>query len=397
MKHGILALTVAVLLLSGSTGTLAQERAANVTDGCVEVYDANVDYFPDKVTVDYAENFSVEYFNHYKVVSMLPWTGAEAEMQYVLVQCGTPMPEGYEGLPTFEVPVQRFAGMSTSLLPHLTEQQLLPHLVGVDTTLFTSNQAVIDLVESSAIMEIGGGGTGGEINFEVLLSLEPDLVMAQEFFAGGSTLTQLNEAGVPAVLNADYADTSPLGQAEWGKYLALFFNTEAAANAIFADVASQYNSLAALANETVVRPSVIAASPYNGVWYMPAGDSTIARLLQDAGAAFLFAGETGTSIPLDFEVVMDRGSEAKFWVNVNQFWSTQADMLADDARFAGFRALQENNLWNNNARMNPNGGSDYFESGAAHPELVLADLIAIFHPELMPEHDLVYYQRLQAE
>jgi iron complex transport system substrate-binding protein len=398
MKH-VIALFLIVSLSLGAF-SMARGQAAvpamNLTDGCVETYDEGVDYFPDKVTVDYAENFSVEYFDHYKVVTMLPWTGAETPMTYVLVQCGTPTPAGYDDVPIFQVPVQRFVSMSTSILPHLTEQGLLDRLVGVDTTLFTSNETVLAGVAEGAIQEIGGGGTGGEINFEVLLNLEPDLVMAQEFFAGGTTLQQLQEVGIPAVLNADYADTSPLAQAEWSKYVALFFNTEAQANASFDAVVSGYQTLAALAADVDARPTVIAASPYDGTWYMPAGDSTIARFLADAGAAFVFADEVGTSVPLDVEVVMERGIEAEYWVNLNQFWSSQTDMLADDSRFASFSAVQENRLWNNNARMNANGGNDYFESGAAHPEQILADLIYIFHPELLPDHTLIYYQPLAA-
>ncbi|MBX3085483.1 MAG: ABC transporter substrate-binding protein [Anaerolineae bacterium] len=396
----LIELLIVLVLVAGLSGTAVAQDAptsANLTTGCVDKYDDTVDYFPDKVTVHYAKNFSVEYFKNYKVISMLPWTGATEKMQYVLVQCGTPAPTGFDGVPTFNIPIQRFVSMSTSILPHLTEQKLLDRLVGVDTTLYTSNAAVLELVKTGAVKEIGGGGTGGDINFETLLAQEPDLVMAQEFFAGGTTLSQLTTAGIPAVLNADYADTSPLGQAEWGKYVAIFFNTEAAANTIFDDVEMEYKALSDRAAKVETRPSVIAASPYDGTWYMPAGDSTIAQLIADAGGDFVFANETGTSVPLDVEVVLDRGGDAEFWVNINQFWATQADMLADDVRFASFRAVKEGNLWNNNARMNANGGSDYFESGAAHPEVILADLIKIFHPELLPDHTLVYYQRLAAK
>ncbi len=395
----LITLVVLCLMAGFVVNVVAQDtiNLSNLTDGCVDKYDATVDYFPDKVTVEYAKNFSVKYFKHYKVVSMLPWTGAETEMKYVLVQCGTPRPEGYDKLPTFEVPIKRFVSMSTSILPHLTEQNVLDRLIGVDTTLFTNNEAVINSVKDGKVKEIGGGGTGGEINFETLLSLEPDLVMAQEFYAGGTTHIQLSDANIPAVLNSDYADTSPLGQAEWGKYISLFFNTEAKANVTFNNVAKEYTSLVTLTANVKTRPTVITASPYDGTWYMPAGDSTIAKLIKDAGGDFVFAGETGTSIPLDFEVVLDRGSDAEYWVNVNQFWSTQADILADDSRFASFRAVKENHLWNNNARMNTNGGSDYFESGAAHPEIILADLIKIFHPELLPDHALIYYRPLEAK
>jgi len=388
---------VFLFAISGLTAMAQADSAAqeaNVTNGCVESFDASTDYFPHKVSVEFAQNFTVEYFNHYKIVSLLPWPGAEEPEQYLLVQCGTPVPDGYGDLPVIEVPVNRFVGMTTSILPHLTAQNLLDRLVGVDTVMFTSSQDVVSRVNAGEIAEIGGGGTGGEINFEILLGLSPDLVMAQEFFAGGTSIAQLQQAGLTAVLNADYADTTPLGQAEWGKYIALFFNTEAEANTIFEGVAARYQALAALASEVEYRPTVIAASPYSGTWYMPAADSTIAQLLTDAGGDFLFADEPGTSVPLDVEVVLERGVDAQYWVNVNQFWNTRDDMLADDSRFAQFAAVQSGSVWNNNARMNANGGSDYFEGGAANPDLILADLIHILHPELLPDHRLVYYRLL---
>ncbi|MBK9126149.1 MAG: ABC transporter substrate-binding protein [Chloroflexi bacterium] len=385
---------IAVLAVGASAQGAAAE--ANLVDACVEEYDPAVDYFPAKVEVEYAENFSVEYFNNYKVVTMLPWPGAETPQTYVLVQCGTPAPEDFEDAVTVEIPVQSFVAMTTTILPHLEAQGMLDRLIGVDTTLFTSNETVLEMTASGDVVEIGGGGSGGDINMELLLGLEPGLVMAQEFFAGGTTLEQLQNAGITAVLNADYADTSPLGQAEWGKYVALFFNTEAEASDAFSGVAERYAALKAMTADIVERPTAIAASPFSGTWYMPGGASTIAQLIADAGADFLFADQPGTSVPLDFEVVFERGAEAEFWVNANQFWATTEQMLADDSRYEAFAAVANGNVWNNNKRMNVNGGSDYFESGAANPDVILADLIAIFHPDLLPDHELVYYQRLGA-
>ncbi len=366
---------------------------ANLSDSCVADFDPTVDYFPDKVEVQYSEKFSVTYFNHYKIVEMLPWAGAEEPMVYLLVQCGTPVPSEYQDLTTIEIPVQRFVSMSTTILPYLETQGVLDRLVGIDTAMYVSSEAVLARVAAGETAEVGGGGMGS-INAEALLAVDADLVMAQQYFAGGTTLSELQAVGVPAVLNADYTDTSPLGQAEWGKYIALFFNTEAQANAVFDGVAERYEALRALTANVETRPTTIAASPFSGTWYMPAGSSTVAQLLADAGADFLFSDLEGTSVPLDIEVVLERGAEAEFWVNANQFWTTQADMLNEDARFAQFRAVTLGNVWNNNARMNANGGNDYFESGVANPDLILADLVAIFHPDLMPDHTFVYYRRL---
>ena len=391
----IIALCITVSLWF-SAAAAQPAPVGNLTQGCVQNYDAAADYFPDKVEVEYAEGFEVTYFSHYKLVSIIPWPGAEQRQEYVLVQCGTPAPAGYAPAQIIEVPVQRFVSMSTSIIPHLEAQGVLEQLVGVDTALFMNNPTVLEKVAAGDVLEVGGGGAGGDANIELLIELEPDLVMAQEFFAGGTTYNQLVAAGLPTVLNADYADTSPLGQAEWGKYVALFSNTEAAANQVFAGVADRYQALQALTADVAQRPTVIASSPYDNVWYMPGADSTIAQLLADAGANFLWQDMPGTSLPLDFEVVLERGAQADYWVNVNQFWGSIDDALADDARFAEFAAVQNGRMWNNNARMNANGGNDYFESGAANPDVILADLIKIFHPELLPEHQLVYYQLMSA-
>jgi iron complex transport system substrate-binding protein len=364
---------------------------SNLTDACVTDYDESVDYFPDKVEVEYAEGFEVEYDDHYKVVEITPWVGAEETFTYVLVQCGTPAPDDIEADAIIEVPVESIVVLSTTILPHLDNQGVLDRLIGVDTLQFTSNENVLERADE--IAEVGGEFTG--LNTELLLETQPDLIMVQQFSSAGTALDTIEATGLQVVLNADFADTSPLGQAEWGKFVSLFFNTEAAANAAFEDVVAEYERLAELAEEAETRPTVIAASPFQGSWFMPAGDSYLAQLIEHAGGDYVFADEAGTSIPLDFEVVLERGGEADFWVNFNQFWTTTADMLADDPRYVEFAAFQNGNLWNNNKRVNGNGGNDYFESGVANPHLLLADLIAIFHPELLPDHEFVYYQQLE--
>jgi iron complex transport system substrate-binding protein len=71
--------------------------------------------------------------------------------------------------------------------------------------------------------------------------------------------------------------------------------------------------------------------------------------------------------------------------------------LAADERYANFAALQQGRVYNNNACQNAHGGNDYWETGVANPHLVLADLIKIFHPELVPDHELMWYRPLNRE
>lgn len=368
----------------------------NLTDGCVAEgeFDASIDYFPEKVTLTHTEGFSVEYFNNYKVVTVkTPYPGAAESLQYVLVQCGTPSPEGFLDEQIIEVPVQTVVTMSTSYLPFLDELGLLDRLVGLDDATYVSNAAVLKMAEEGKLAMLG---YGSGVNVEKALELNPDLIIT--YSSGAPEYDAhpvLIEAGLKTVVNAEWLDTSPLGRAEWGKFIAVFFNKEADAEALFAAKLQAYEDLKALAAGVTEKPTVFTASAYQGTWSVPGGNSFAAAFLKDAGANYLWADDTSTgSLPLAFEAVFEKAKDADYWLNVG-FFASLDDLLAADARYADFAAYQNGNVWNNDARVSPNGGNDYYESAVAHPETVLADLIKIFHPDLLPDHELVYYRQLK--
>lgn len=368
----------------------------NLTDGCVPdgQFDTSVDYFPEKTTLTYTQGFSVEYFNNYKIITVnTPYPGATEPMQYVLVQCGTPAPEGFSEEQIINVPVKTVVTMSTSYLPFLDDLGLLDRLVGLDDATYVSNPTVLKMAEEGKLTMLG---YGSGVNVEKALELSPDLIITY-----GSGIPDydahpvLIQAGLKVAVNAEWLDTSPLGRAEWGKFLAAFFNKEADAETLFAKTAEQYNEYAALTASATEKPTVFTGSDYQGTWSMPGGNSFAAAFLKDAGADYLWADDPSTgSLPLAFEAVFEKAQNADYWVNVGYF-STLADLLAADARYADFAAYQNGNVWNNDARITATGGNDYYESAVAHPDVVLADLIKIFHPDLLPDHELVYYRQMK--
>lgn len=387
------ACTVPAMPVAEPAAPAAVESSA--ADGCVENYDPTVDYFPAKVTVDYAA-FEVEYFNHYKVVTVHdPWLGANQSFTYVLVQCGTPMPEGFADTPMIEVPIPSIVSLSTTYLPQLEQLGLLDKLVAVDSGDWTTTEAVRAAVEAGDVAVVGSGTT---INIEQLLDLEPGLIMAYSIgMPEYDTFPVVEEAGLPVVLNGDFVENNPLGRTEWIKFMALFFNAEEDAQAIFNEIETEYNEVAALAAATEDRPTVFLSSVYDGTWWMAGANSYMAQLIADAGADYLWAdsGSVGSS-PVDFESVLERAADADYWVNPdNSFWFTVDDVLASDERYVEFAALNNGNLYNNNVIVNENGGNAFYESGAANPHILLKDLVKIFHPDLLPDHELVYYQQVQ--
>ena len=251
---------------------MAEAPTSNLTNSCVENYDESVDYFPEKTQVTHADGFTVEYFNNYKVVTVAaPWLGAEDSATYLLVQCGTPAPEGFEDAVTVEVPINSFVSMSTTYLPYLDAFGLLDRLVGVDFGAYAYNPTVQEMLAAGELAELGSGST---VNVEAALELDPDgITTSASGSADFDTHPKLEEVGLTVVLNADYLDITPLGRAEWGKFIATFFNEETQADALFNDVVAEYEALTELTTDVAERPTVFASFSFEGTWYMRGGQS----------------------------------------------------------------------------------------------------------------------------
>ena len=373
----------------------ASSLSANLDGGCAESYDPSVDYFPQKLSVTFATGFEVEYHNNYKIVTVTnPWQGAQESFRYVLVQCGTPAPQEVDGA-VIEVPVANIMAMSTTYLPTLDSLGMTDRLIGIDSYMWTTNKAVRARIEAGEVAEIG---SGAGVNVELTLDLDPALVMTYGTgFSDYDTHPVLLEAGIPVALNGDFVEQDPLGRAEWMKFIALFFNREADAAEEFDAIAAEYQRVAALTASVPERPTVLLSSVYNGTWYVAGGNSYTAKLLADAGAAYLWAdeGDVG-ALPLDFESVYAVAADADFWLNPdNSFWFSIEDVIASDPRYADFECLESGQMFNNNANVNENGGNAYYEVGAAHPEMVLKDLVRILHPHLLPDHELVFFRQIK--
>lgn len=376
------------------TATALPAPTANLTDACVDTVATGVDYFPAKASITQTEGFSIEYHDTYKLLTVkTPAPGATAALTYVLVQCGTEPPAGFEPAQIITVPVKRVVAMSTTYLSVLDDLGLLDRLVGVDDATYTYNQKVIELFAAGKLKAIG---SGAGLNLEAAIELKPDLIIT---FGSGSTdfdsHPKLLEAGLKVVLNAEWLDTSPLGRAEWGKFIAVFFNQEAAAETWFTEIADGYAKVKAIASKAGSPPKLAYGTPYQGTWYLPGGASFAAQLIRDAGATYPYAADTSTaSLPLSFEEAYSTTRDAAYWINL-PFVPDLAALLAQDRRFADFDAYKKGAVWNNDLRSNAAGGSDYYESAVVRPDLVLADLVAIVHPDKMPGHEFYYYRQLK--
>ena len=346
------------------------------------------------ITVDYAKNFTLEYKDGYKLLTVLtPWAGATEPVRYALVPKGQADPTGIEGIMVVHTPIESFVSLSTTYLPFLEQIDALSSLVAVDSGAYIYNPDVQTWLQAGAVAEVGSGAV---INVERLVDLNPDLIMTSASgFAEYDSHPQLLEAGLKVVINSDYLEQNPLGRAEWGKFIAAFFDKEAEAARLFDEMVVRYEEAKTAASLSATRFTVFTNTAYEGTWYMPGGESYIANLLADAGADYVFKDIEGSGAqPLDFEVVLERAKDADYWINVGAVTDLSA-LAAMDARYADFKAFQDGNVYTYSKRVNELGAVDYFESGAAMPDVILMDLIKALQPGALPEHEFFFYQALR--
>ncbi len=390
----LLALAAALILCSSAWAAPAMDEA-----GCATAFDPAADYFPEKTQVEFSDNFDVAYFGHYRLVTVAqPYPGGAAAT-YVLVQCGTPEPDLDPELadaPRITIPVQSLFAGSTAQSPALAALGALYVVTGVAQADFFATPDMLAHIEAAGVVDYQSSGI---IDIETVVAARPDVVMA-----GGSAEAELGRiaaAGIPVVQYADWLDTSPLGRAEWVKFMSLFLNREAEANAVFADVAERYRAGAALIDDLPddAKPAVLSGQAFDGIFYAAGGQSFMAQLIADAGGRYVFADDTSTgSIQIgDMERLMARARTADVWVQAAMTYSTLADITDEDPRLAAIPAVGAGNVWAPDLLKGPNGGVQFYELGNLRPDLVLMDLIAILHPERVPGHDMVFNRRIAAD
>ena len=281
---------------------------------------------------------------------------------------------------------------STTHLPYLELLGVTDALVGFPNTSYIYSPVIRERVASGLVTDLGPDGS---MNLELLLSINPDLVIAFDMGQESASIDKVRESGIQVIYNADYLETSILGRAEWIKAFGKIFGREAEADSIFTAIVTHYDQLKAKTQDLTIRPSIFSGIMYGATWFLPGGNNWSARLFQDAGGDYLWRDDTSNGwLEISFESVYDKAGQADFWIGTATVNSLD-QLQGQDERYASFNSFKEKTVFNYGKRISPGGGYDYFESGYARPDLVLADLIAILHPDLMPDHQLYYFEQLQ--
>ena len=371
------------------TATVAPAPAVNLTSSCIPdgTFNPNADYFPDKAIVNYATGFSLEYHNSFKILTIKATDGT-ADQSFMLVQCGAPIPD--TSLPTITIPIESAFLSSTTQYPGFIELGSVAKIKGIGQAAYISSKKIIEHVKTNGVVEFAANF---EVGTEVVIESNPDVLMSNGF--SDPAYAKLAELNIPVINWMDWQETSGLGRAEWMLVTSSLLNQELTSELFIKTVTKNYEEIMNKAMQTRSNITALAGSAFQGTFYAPGGASYVANLLKDANIGYVWSETPDTgSLYLDLESVIAEGMNADLWINAPTQWTSIQQGLSEDPRYDELQSMQESNVWTHTLLVNEQGADDYFERAASRPDLLLADLVKIAHPDLMTEHTFEWYQQL---
>ena len=336
------------------------------------------------VHVDYATEFTVRDSADVRLVCI------GGNDRFALVKSGdVQVPEGYTKV---QVPIQRTICMTALQLSNFTILDAHDVVKGITGTKNLFNDDINQRAKDGRIVKIG---MEGEFDTELILAANPDVIFISPSKRGG--YDAIRETGITLVPHLGYQELDPLGQAEWVKLVGMFIGKEREANEVFSGIERRYNELKEkverLKGEEVQYPTVFSGEMHYGTWHAVGGKNYLAQIFKDAGATYVIDDEETSGENLEFEKMYALAANADYWRILNSFpgeFSYEA-LKASEPRNELFKAFREKKVIYCNMKQTP-----YYEISPVMPDVLLKDLVAVFHPELVEDdYQPTFYKLLR--
>ncbi len=349
----------------------------------------------------YATGFKISNYKNFKILRILkPWQGARKTYSYVLVPENSQFKSKIFKDIILEdtlkdgkilLPLKKIVVTSTTHIPALELLGVEQTLVGFPGTDYISSEKTRKRIDNGDVRELGKNES---INTEVLLEMNPDVVIGFGVDGVNKTFETIKKAGIPVIYNGDWVESSALAKAEWIKFFGVLFNKEKEADSIFNNIEKDYLAAKEIAQQAKTQPTVLSGAMHKDVWYLPNGSSPEAQFLKDANVDYLWKDTTGNgSLALSFEVVLDRAKDANIWLNPS-YYSSFEQLEGASSLYTNFEAFENRFVYTFSNTKGETGGVLYYELGTARPDLVLKDIIKVCHPELLEGYTPYFFKKL---
>lgn len=343
--------------------------------------------------VHYAKGFSIQNFKGYSVVSVTnPWPKATKTYTYILKEKDGIVPDSLKQNLIIPIPIKTIVVTSTTHIPSLEMLNEVNSLVGFPQCDYISSEKVRARIDAGKVKELGNNQ---DLNTEVLLDLQPDLIIGYGIDNKNPTLDNLQKSGLKIMLNGDWNEETALGKAEWIKFFGALYGKQKEAGALFTKIEKDYLNTIEIAKLAKTTPTILAGDMFEDRWYLPKGTSWGSQLLKQANGNYLWQETSGTgSLSLSFETVFEKAKTAELWITSGQF-STLKEMTDMNPHYAKFDAFANKNVYTFSRKKGKTGGILYYELAPNRPDLVLKDLVKILHPEMLPGYKPFFFEKLK--
>ena len=324
--------------------------------------------------IEYAKNFKIyNYKSGYKIII----NNSSKEKVFYLFNDSISVPEELKKEVIIKTPIKSAVTFSSTQWSVFQKLNELDRVKGILESNYTKNEEILSLVSEGKILDVG---MSTNVNAEKIIHLNADLILYTPYPSTDySNLEEL--CGATMMPFPDYLESHPLGRAEWLKVVGLLCGREKETNQWFDSIASRYETLKVITSELRDKPSVFSDLPFENQWYVPGGHSYIAKIFNDAGADYIWKDNESTgSLHIDAESVLLKAKNADYWRVINSYDEpfTYDKLERENELYSLFDAFKERNLLVCNVRE-----CGYFEQSQYEPDILLADFIYHFHPELL--------------
>lgn len=356
--------------------------------GCSKAAHRFSDWEPTgSMVLSYAEQFSVDYYaDGYARIRI--GDGSE----YLLVPEGGEIPEDTGDCTVLCQPLTSIYAAASSAV------DLFDGIGALDTVTMTSTSpanwslpAVRDALESGRMQYVGSYSAP---DYEQILSGGCSLALESTMiYHSPETKEQLEQLGIPVLVERSSYESHPLGRLEWIRLYGLLVGKEAEAEALFAEKSAM---LETVTSQTLPEKQTVAffsVSPNGYVTVHKPGDY-VCRMIELAGGQYCFTAESLhveenalSTMNIQMEQFCETAKDCDVLIYnsaIDNVLTSMAELREKDAVLGEFRAVQEGNVWCTDKNM-------FQQTTGA------AEMIAELHRILdgTAEDDMTFLHRLQ--
>lgn len=334
-----------------------------------------------------ANQFSVDYYDGgYKLIRI------EGDQSFVVVPEGAPVPDGLEeGTVVLQQPLDQIYLVATAAMDYFLQLDCLDHI-----TLSSQKENGWYLEEAKEALASGSMVYAGKYStpdYELILSSGCDLAIENTMiYHTPEVLEQLEQLGIPALVEMSSYETSPLGRMEWLKLYAALMDREEEAQAQFDAIMAELREV--MDQEPTDKTVSFFSINSNGAVTVRKSGDYIAKCIELAGGRYVSFDETEeenalSTMKVQMESYYAGARDADILIynsTIEGELETTDQLLAKSSLLADFKAVQEGRVW----CVEKNFYQESLELGD-----MIVDINKILQDPDVDDSELHYLHRLQ--